>query len=56
VQRQSSIEANFGLRISARPVGMTDMKQLIVVLLTIFTALSSVWANLSDSDDKIENS
>ena len=32
------------------------MKQLIVTLLTIFTALSSVWANLGDSDDKIEDS
>ena len=35
---------------------MTDMKQFIVVLLTIFTALSSVCASLGDSDDKIDDS
>jgi hypothetical protein len=35
---------------------MTDMKQFIVVHLTIFTVLSSVWANLGDSDDKIDDS
>jgi hypothetical protein len=35
---------------------MTDMKQFIVVLLTIFTALSSVWASLGDGDDKIDDS
>src|SRR5438874_13384127 len=35
---------------------MTDMKQFIVVLLTIFTALSSVCASLGDGDDKIDDS
>jgi hypothetical protein len=32
------------------------MKQLIVVLLAIFTAVSLLWASLGDSDDKIEDS
>ena len=32
------------------------MKQFIVVLLTIFTALSSVCASLGDGDDKIDDS
>jgi hypothetical protein len=32
------------------------MKQFIVVLLTIFTVLSPIWANLGDNDDKIEDS
>jgi hypothetical protein len=35
---------------------MTNMKQIIVVLLTIFTALSSVWANLGDGGDRIDDS
>jgi hypothetical protein len=34
---------------------MTDMKQFIVVLLTIFTALSSVRANLGDRDERIDD-
>src|SRR5438034_6903573 len=37
-------------------VGMTDMKQFVVVFLTIFTALSSVCASLGDGDDKIDDS
>jgi hypothetical protein len=32
------------------------MKQIIVVLLTIFTALGSVWANLGDGGDRIDDS
>ena len=32
------------------------MKQFIVVLLTIFTVLRPIWANLGDNDDKIEDS
>ena len=32
------------------------MKQLIVVVLTVFTALSSVWSNLGDGADRIEDS
>ncbi len=35
---------------------MTNIKQFIVVLLTIFTALSSVCASLGDSDDRIDDS
>ena len=37
-------------------VGKTDMKQFIGVLLTLFTGLSSVWANLGDSDDRVDDS
>src|SRR6266480_2042606 len=33
-----------------------SMKQFIVVHLTILTALSSVWANLGDNDDRIDDS
>jgi hypothetical protein len=32
------------------------MKQLLVVVLTILTALSSVWANLGDGSDRIDDS
>ena len=32
------------------------MKQFIVVVLTVFTALSSVWSNLGDGADRIEDS
>jgi len=32
------------------------MKQFIVVVLTVFTALSSVWSNLGDGGDRIEDS
>ena len=32
------------------------MKQFIVILLTIFAALSSVWANLGDGSDRIDDS
>ena len=32
------------------------MKQIIVTLLTIFTALSSVWSNLGDGGDRIDDS
>jgi len=32
------------------------MKRFFVVLLTIFTVLSPIWANLGDNDDKIEDS
>ena len=35
---------------------MTNIKQFIVVLLTIFTALSSVCASLGDSDDRSDDS
>jgi len=35
---------------------MTNIKQFFVVLLAIFTALSSVWASLGDSDDRIDDS
>ncbi len=35
---------------------MTDMKQSIVIVLTVLTTLSSVRANLGDSDDKIDDS
>ncbi len=35
---------------------MTNIKQFIVVLLTIFTALSTVCASLGDSDDRIDDS
>jgi len=35
---------------------MTDMKQFLVVVLAVFTALSWVWANLGDNGDKIEDS
>ena len=35
---------------------MTDMKQFIVILLTIFAGLRSVWANLGDGSDRIEDS
>src|SRR5438034_9568017 len=31
------------------------MKQLIVALLAIFAGLGSVWANLGDSDDRIDD-
>lgn len=31
------------------------MKRFIVVLLTILTALSSVWANLGDRDERIDD-
>jgi hypothetical protein len=31
------------------------MKRFIVVLLTILTALSPVWANLGDGDERIDN-
>src|SRR2546430_16640179 len=34
-------------------VGMTDVKQFLVVVLAVFTAVSWVWANLGDSDDRI---
>jgi hypothetical protein len=34
---------------------MTDMKQLILVVLAVFIALSSVRANLGDSDDRIDD-
>ena len=36
-------------------VGMTDVKQFLVVVLAVFTALSWVWANLGDSDDRIDD-
>jgi hypothetical protein len=32
------------------------MKQFVVLVLTVFTSWSSVWANLGDSGDKIEDS
>ena len=32
------------------------MKQFIVVVLTVFTALSSVWSNLGDGADRIDDS
>ncbi len=32
------------------------MKQFVVLVLTVFTSCSSVWANLGDSGDKIEDS
>ena len=32
------------------------MKQFIVVVLTVFTALSSVWSNLGDGGDRIDDS
>jgi hypothetical protein len=32
------------------------MKRFFVVLLTIFTVLSPIWANLGENDDKIEDS
>jgi hypothetical protein len=32
------------------------MKQIIVVLLTISTGVSSVWANLGDGGDRIDDS
>jgi hypothetical protein len=31
------------------------MKRFIVVFLTVFTALSSVWANLGDRDERIDD-
>jgi hypothetical protein len=34
---------------------MTDMKQLIVVVLAVFTGLSSIRGNLGDSDDRIDD-
>ena len=37
-------------------VGMTDMKQFIVIVLTVLTALSSVWANLGDGGERIDDS
>jgi hypothetical protein len=38
-------------------VGMKDdLKQFLVVVLAVFTGVSPVWANLGDSDDKIEDS
>jgi hypothetical protein len=36
-------------------VGMTNMKQIIVVLLTISAGVSSVWANLGDGGDRIDD-
>src|SRR6266478_9380220 len=35
---------------------MTDMKQFIVIVLTVLTALSSVWANLGDGGERIDDS
>src|SRR2546426_5152916 len=35
---------------------MTDMKQSIVIVLTVLTTLSSVRANLGDSYDKVDDS
>jgi hypothetical protein len=32
------------------------MQQFVVVLLTVFTAFSSVWANLGDGGDRIDDS
>jgi len=32
------------------------MKQFLVLVLLVLTSWSSVWANLGDSDDKIEDS
>jgi hypothetical protein len=37
-------------------VGMTEMKQIIVVLLAIFTSVSAVCANLGDGSDRIDDS
>jgi hypothetical protein len=34
---------------------MTDMKQFIVVVLTVLAALSPVWANLGDRDERIDD-
>jgi hypothetical protein len=36
-------------------IGMTDMKQFIVVVLTVLTTLSPVWANLGDRDERIDD-
>jgi hypothetical protein len=34
---------------------MTDMKQFLVVVLTVLTTLSPVWANLGDRDERIDD-
>ena len=44
--------ADFGETVAITPF----MKQFLVILLTILTTLNSVWANLGDGDDKIEDS
>jgi hypothetical protein len=44
--------ADFGETVAITPF----MKQFLVILLTIFTNLNSVFANLGDGDDKIEDS
>jgi hypothetical protein len=33
---------------------MTDMKQFIVVALTVLAAMSPIWANLGDRDERID--
>ena len=44
--------ADFGETVAITPI----MKQFLLILLTILTTLDSVWANLGDGDDKIEDS
>jgi hypothetical protein len=50
--RRKLRNADFGETVAITPL----MKEFLVTLLTIFTTLNSVWANLGDGDDKIEDS
>jgi hypothetical protein len=44
--------ADFGENVAIAPF----MKQFLVILLTIFATLNSVWANLGEGDDRIDDS
>jgi hypothetical protein len=54
------MQKNCGMRISdggfLQTVGMTNMKQIIVVLLTVSAGVTSVCANLGDGGDRIDDS
>ena len=48
-------ERQYGSVRVVNPIPNTEMKQSFVLVLPILTGLSSVWASLGDSNDKIED-